>query len=350
MDQSTAMLTLDQIAEKTGGRVAGDGSIEIRSVNSLAEAQPGQITFLTSDRHAGLLSESNASAVIVAAPLEDVGIAQLVVDDPQAALIQVLGLFAPCFHKPAAGFHPTAVVHPTATIHPTASIGPHCTIGPNVAIGEETVLESGCHVGENSSIGRETCLHANVVVYPNCRIGNDCILHANTTIGATGFGYYPVKGRPTLIPHNGGVIIEDDVEIGANTCVDRAKFGNTVIGAGTKIDNQVQIAHNVTIGRCCLIAGQTGLAGSVRLGDGAIMAGDSGASDHITIGAGAIVGACSKVFSDVEPGKTVFGVPATDIGIARRSNVLIKRLPELAARLKALEKQVDQRLSEKDNR
>ncbi|MBN1125804.1 MAG: UDP-3-O-(3-hydroxymyristoyl)glucosamine N-acyltransferase [Sedimentisphaerales bacterium] len=350
MDQSVVMLTLDQIAETIGGRVIGDGSIKIRSVNSLAEAQPGQITFITSERHAGLLSGSKASAVMVAVPLEDVHIAQLLVADLQSALIAVLDLFAPHLKKPSVGLHPTAVVDESATIHPSACIGPHCTIGPNVAIGEETVLESGCRVGENSSIGRGSYLHANVVIYPNCHIGNTCILHSNSTIGATGFGYYPVEGRPKLIPHNGGVIIEDGVEIGANSCVDRAKFGNTVIGAGTKIDNLVQIAHNVIIGRCCLIAGQTGVAGSTCLGDGVIMAGDSGASDHITIGDGAIVGACSKLFDDIGPGEKVFGVPAMDVGKARRINVLTRRLPDLATRLKTLEKQVDQLLAEKDNR
>ena len=187
------------------------------------------------------------------------------------------------------------------------------------------------------------------MVYHNCSIGNNCIIGANSTIGATGFGYYFIDGQHRLIPHTGSVFIEDCVEIGANSCIDRAKFGNTVIGAGTKIDNLVQIAHNVIIGKCCLIVAQAGIAGSSKLGNGVVLAGQVGIKDHITIGDGTQIGAQAGVINDIEPNKQVVGSPAIDIKEFFRQVLLEQKLPEMSKQLKELIKRVETLEAAKDN-
>ena len=188
------------------------------------------------------------------------------------------------------------------------------------------------------------------MVYHNCKIGNNCIIQANTTIGSVGFGYYPIDGQPRLIPHNGGVVIEDCVEIGANNCVDRAKFGNTVIGAGTKTDNLVQIAHNVVIGKCCLIAGQVGISGSCRLGDGVVLAGQAGIADHKEIGSGAVIGADSGVMDNIAAGQRVLGMPAIDARKELQIWALKKHLPDMAKQLKDVIRRVDKLETSEDDK
>jgi len=189
-----------------------------------------------------------------------------------------------------------------------------------------------------------------VVVYHNCRIGTGVIIQANSTVGSTGFGYSFIDGAHRLVPHNGGVIIEDFVEIGANTCIDRAKFDNTVIGAGTKIDNLVQIAHNVKIGKCCIIVGMVGIAGSCTLGDGVIMSGGSGLKDNITVGDGAIIGAVSTVFQSIGAGEKVLGTPAVEYGRSLRIASATRRLPEMVEQLRTLKKKVKALEASKNNK
>jgi UDP-3-O-[3-hydroxymyristoyl] glucosamine N-acyltransferase len=231
----------------------------------------------------------------------------------------------------------------------TASVGPLAYIRIGARIGERTVISAGCKIGEGSVIGKDCRLDDNVVVYHNCTIGNNCIIGANTAIGATGFGYYFIDGQHRLIPHTGGVVIEDCVEIGANSCVDRAKFGNTVIGAGTKIDNLVQIAHNVVIGKCCLIAGQAGIAGSTKLGNGVVLAAQVGIKDHITIGDKTQIGAQAGVMNDIGPNKQVLGSPAINIKEFFRQVLLEQKLPEMSKQLKQLIKRVETLEAAKDN-
>jgi UDP-3-O-[3-hydroxymyristoyl] glucosamine N-acyltransferase len=221
------------------------------------------------------------------------------------------------------------------------SIGPNAVIDDRVEIGKNTCIGSGCKIGENSKIGKNCRLDSNVVVYHNCCLGNNVIIQSNSTIGSTGFGYSFIEGSHKLIPHNGGVVIEDFVEIGANCCIDRAKFGNTVIGAGTKIDNLVQIAHNVVIGKGCLIAGLVGIAGSCKLGDGVVLAGQVGLADNIEIGDGTMIGAQSGVPYDVAAGQQLLGRPAVERKEALRIIGLTGRLPKMAERLKQLERKVE---------
>jgi UDP-3-O-[3-hydroxymyristoyl] glucosamine N-acyltransferase len=335
------MFTTAQLAEKLGARLEGDGSVEVKAIGPVETASGTDITFVVDDRHLAALAESKAAAVIANRPVAGFRGAQLIVKDVKAALIEALKLFAPKLTPAARGTHPTCVLGRNVEIAQTASVGPCVSIADNVRIAENCVLAAGVRIGENCTIGHDTYLDANVVVYHNCRIGSHVIIQANTTVGSTGFGYAPVDGRPVLIPHNGGVVIEDFVEIGANCCIDRAKFGNTVIGAGTKIDNLVQIAHNVVIGKCCLIVGQVGIAGSSRLGDGVVLAGQVGMVDNVTVGDGAVVGAQAGVMRDVPAGKKVVGSPAIDYAEKVRQVALMQRLPKMAEQLKELTKRVN---------
>lgn len=340
--------TVAELAERLGGRLCGDGGRTVCGVNTLQDASPQEITFLTEEKHRPLLADCQAAAVLVEREMENCRPAQIVVGNVQKALIEALKLFAP----PVTvwkGVHPTAVVEPDAVLEEGVGIGPNVYIGHQVRIGAFTVIGPNCSIGERTQIGSRCRLDSNVVVYHDCRIGNFCILQSHCTIGATGFGYAFVDGRHQLIPHNGGVILEDGVEIGANSCVDRAKFGQTVVGAGTKIDNLVQVGHNVRIGRMCLLAGQVGLAGSAVLEDGVVLAGQVGVADHITIGSGAMAGAAATVVENVEPGQQVWGTPAQDISAEKRSVVWYRRLPKLAEDVRELKKKVQQIENAKNN-
>ena len=334
------MLTTAQIAEKINARLEGDGSIEIKSIGPVEAARENDITFVADDRHLTALAKSRAAAVILNEPVDDFCGIQLVVNDVNAALIETLKLFAPKLVPATAGVHPTAVIGKNVDIAAGASIGPNVTIADNVRIEDNCALAAGVRVGENSVIDRDTRLDSNVVVYHNCDIGRGVVIQANTTIGSTGFGYAQVDGRPVLIPHIGGVIIEDFVEIGANCCIDRAKFANTVIGTGTKIDNLVQIAHNVVIGKCCLIVGQVGIAGSSRIGDGVVLAGQVGVVDNVKIGDGVVVGAQAGVMRDISASKKVLGSPAIDYSEKLRQIAQVQRLGKMAEQLKELTKRI----------
>ena len=343
-------LIVSELAERIGAEVCGDGSGYIGGVGPLEAADSETISFVSSGRHVKVLGQSGAGAVIVSELIKDVKIVQLVVGDVNAALIEVLGIFAPVLKSQEAGIDPSAKVADDVKTGEGVSIGPCAVIDSGVEIGPGTVIGSGCRIGENTRIGSGCRFDSNVVVYHNCVIGNNVIIQANSTIGSTGFGYAFVEGSHRLIPHNGGVVIEDFVEIGSNSCIDRAKFDNTVIGAGTKIDNLVQIAHNAVIGKCCLIAGQVGIAGSVRLGDGVIMGGNSGVSDQVEIGAGTMVGTTSVVLKDVGPGHQLFGTPAIDKLEAIRVLKLTRRLPKLAEQLKQLIARIEKLESSKDDK
>jgi UDP-3-O-[3-hydroxymyristoyl] glucosamine N-acyltransferase len=338
--QKNIRFSLEQLAQKCNAQLFGDSAKIITGINTIQDAGPDEVCFLSSEKHASKLVASKAAAVLTAKRMDQCKISQLVVGNVDKALIAAMTLFAPRLTTQK-GIHPAAVIESDAVVDPTASIGPGAYIGHFVNIGANTVIGPNCSIGENTAIGANSRLDANVSVYHNCKIGNFCIILSNTTIGSTGFGYSFIDGRHQLIPHNGGVIIEDGVEIGSCTCVDRAKFGNTIIGAGTKIDNFVQIAHNAITGKACLLAGGSGIAGSGRIGDGVILAGRAGVSDNVTVGDGAIVGGQSGVFDDVKPGQKVWGLPAIDWQNQLKSVMLFKRLPELAKELKELSKRVE---------
>ena len=343
-------LTIAQLAKRLGAELVGDGAGRISAVGAIEAADENTITFITSEVHKPKLEKSHAGAVIVAEHIEGLAKPQLIVKNVNAALIEVLNLFAPELKPAARGIDPAAKIGQNTKIDKTASIGPCVVIGDKVEIGPNSVIAGGCKIGENSKVGRSCRLDSNVVVHHNCTIGNNVIIQSNSTIGSIGFGYSFIDGSHRLIPHNGGVIIEDFVEIGANCCVDRAKFENTIIGAGTKIDNLVQIAHNVVIGKCCLLAGQVGISGSCRLGDGAVLAGQVGMADNVQIGEHAIIGAQSGVIGNIAAGQQVIGSPPVDRRKWLRTVGITKRLPKLVEQLRQLAAKVEKLEAAKDNK
>jgi UDP-3-O-[3-hydroxymyristoyl] glucosamine N-acyltransferase len=350
-------ITIAQLAEQLG---AESGKIESNSPGSLSKvitaiapvktATESEITFASGDKHQSALADSCAGAVIVPKFIEDLDKPQLVVKNVNAALIKVLNIFAPKLKAITAGIDPTARLGDNIKISEGVSVGAYAVIDDGVEIGQNSVIGRGCKIGENSKIGDNCRLDSNVVIYHNCRLGNNVVIQANSTIGSVGFGYSFIEGAHRLIPHNGGVIIEDFVEIGANCCIDRAKFDNTIIGAGTKIDNLVQIAHNVTIGKCCLIVAQTGISGSCTLGSGVVLGGQAGLKDNITIGDGAMIGAQSGVIQNIAAGQTLFGTPAIDKNEILRIFTTSRRLPDMAKQIKSLIKRVEGLEAAKDNK
>ena len=356
-------LTVAQLAERLGAELAGDGSGQISTVGTIEAAGENEVAFIrdsklhyvqpgtTADgKYLSAVKQSLAGAVITGRRIENLDKPQLIVKNVNAALIEALNIFAPELKPAAKGIDPSAKVADSANIADSASIGAGVVIEDGAEIGAGTIIASGCKIGQNSKIGRNCRLDSNVVIYHNCHIGNNVIIQANTTVGSTGFGYSFIEGSHNLIPHNGGVVIEDFVEIGANCCIDRAKFGNTIIGAGTKIDNLVQIAHNVVIGKNCLIAGLVGISGSCRLGDGVVLAGQVGLADNIEIGDGTLVGAQSGIMKDIGAGEKVLGSPAVDIKEALQIMGLTMRLPKLNKRLKQLSKRVERLEAAKDDK
>jgi len=337
-------LTVAQLAKRLGAElVSGPDGIDrqINAVGAVETACESDVTFITDERHLAALKSSRAAAVIVARRRNDLSKPQLIVKNVDTALIEALKVFAPKLKAPDEGIDPTARVGKQVKIAKGVAVGAGVVIDDGVQIGLNSVISSGCKIGQNSKIGKNCRLDSNVVIYHNCRIGDNVIIQANSTIGSVGFGYCFIDGAHQLIPHNGGVVIEDFVEIGANCCVDRAKFGNTIIGAGTKIDNLVQIAHNVVIGKCCLIAGQVGISGSCKLGDGVVLGGQVGLADNIEIGDGTMVAAKSGVINDVAARQQIAGMPAIERKEALRIVGLTMRLPKLVEQVKQLAKRLE---------
>ena len=332
MENDTKNKTLGQIAELIGAELIGDGSIQIDGINGLAKAEINEISFVSDEKYLGKIKESSAGAIITNKKPEGITVPMLLVKNVDAAVIEVLKIFAKETPLPQSGVHPSAVIE------------------SNVEIGQGTYIGPGCYVGWNSKIGSNSRLDANVVVYHDCRIGSDCVIQANTTIGAVGFGYSFIDGQHKLIPHISGVIIEDFVEIGANSCVDRAKFGNTIVGAGTKIDNLVQIAHNVIIGKGCLFASHIAIAGSSEIGNGVVVAGQAGIKDHIKIGDGVVIGAQAGVITDIASGQRVLGSPAIDDKETKRIVLTTMKLPQMAKQLKKLVRKVERLEAAENNK
>lgn len=322
------------VAALVGGEVVGRGDVELAGLDTLERSGPGFLTFIRSTNYGRDWAGSKAAAALVTRGIEIEGHdpstkALIVVNDADVALLALLEKLAGPAPTPAPGVHATALIDPSAHIAPTASIGPWCVVGARSSIGEGVTLISGVRVGADCTIGRGTVLHHGVVLYDRTVLGAICTLHAGVVIGADGFGYRPDPKRGVAkIPHLGNVVIGDDVEIGANSCVDRAKFGSTTVGSKTKIDNLVQIGHGCQVGRGCLICGMAAMAGSCNIGDGAILAGQSGVADNIDIGAGAIVGAQAGVTKDIPPGEMWFGYPAGPARVMNRSYIALRGLHE----------------------
>jgi len=343
-------MKLMDLAQQLGARLVGDGQKAVTSVASLQEAGPENISFLADARHAEQMERTQAGAVIVARDFQGSSrSALLYVENVDEALEKLLLSFAPEPDVPAAGIHPSAQVAPDAQVGQQAAIGPNVVIGSGTQIGSHTVISAGCVLGRNVRIGSHCYLGPNVVVNWGCILGNRVLIHGNSTIGTDGFGYRLVNGRHRKVPHVGIVVIEDEVEIGANACVDRAKFGRTLIGRGTKIDNLVQIAHNVKIGENCIIVSQTGIAGSTELGKYVVLGGQCGIRDNIKIGDGVMAAATTAVDRDIEAGAKIVGSPARPFREFFRELSFIQKLPEMAKEIKALRKDIEKHAGTKDN-
>lgn len=333
--------TVGDIARLVGGTVVGDASARITGVNSIAEAGPGELSFIRDARYLRHLETTGAAAVLITEPPEGGSTTVIVVDTPDLAFAQVLQSIADAEQPfPEPGVHELAAVAETATLGEGVFADAHARIGDDCVIGDRVRIYAGAYVGPGCTVGAETVLHPNVVLREQTVVGARCILHAGAVLGSDGFGFAPIGGRWMKIPQVGTVHVGDDVEIGSNTAIDRATFGATRIGNGTKIDNLVQIGHNVRIGEHCVIAGKTGIAGSALIGNHVRIGAGAGINGHIEIGDGATVGANAGVAKSVAPGATVSGFPAMDHNLVRRVWVARRRLPELLRRVRQLERDV----------
>jgi UDP-3-O-[3-hydroxymyristoyl] glucosamine N-acyltransferase len=331
------VLTAAAIAEAVGGRLIGDPTATVRGVAPLDRASPTDLSFLGAAKYASAFSASRAGVVLVSPELAETPgqASRVVVDQPQEALLSLL----PRFHRradAAAGVHQTAIVGRGARLGRDVSIGPYAIIGDRVTLGDRVAVGAHTVIGEGVEIGDDSRLYPAVTIYSGSWIGRRAIIHAGARIGSDGFGYVQKGGAHVKIPHVGRCLIEDDVEIGANSTIDRGSIDDTVVGAGTKIDNLVQIAHNVRIGKLCLIMAQVGIAGSARVEDGAMLLGQVGVSGHHTIGAGARLAAQAGVFGDIPAGETWSGYPARPHKEALRAQAALFKLPSLIRRIQRL--------------
>ena len=332
--------TLAELAVELGGTVVGDAAVVIRGVAGIREAQGGDLTFLANSRYEGYVAETQASAIICDRAPRTAKVPLLQVDHPYLAFQKAVRLFRPELYNPLPGVHPTAVVSPAAHVAAGASIGPHCTVEPGARIGANSVLMAGCYVGVQAIVGEGCLFYPRVTEREECIVGDRCILHVGAVIGADGFGFAFDEGRYHKIPQVGNVVLGNDVEVGANSTIDRATTDSTRIGDGTKIDNLVQIGHNVVVGQHCIIVAQVGISGSSHLEDNVTIGGQAGVIGHVRLGKGVQVGGQSGVTKSVSPGTTVFGTPASPLPLIKRINAYLQRLPLLFDRTKALEARV----------
>ena len=328
-----------ELVRAIDARLHGPADLRIAGVNNLERAEPGDLALLASHRLMDQALHSRASAFIVPQYFPDLNGAQLVSAHPQFDFVRLITQF---FTKPRspAGIAETVVKGSNVRLGRDVSIGPFVTIGHRTTIGDRVTICPGVFLGDDVILGDDTVLHPNVSILDGCRIGSRVIIHAGTVIGSDGFGYVQHEGRHHKIPQRGIVVVEDDVEIGANVTIDRATFGATHVRQGTKIDNLVQIAHNVTVGEHGIIVAQVGIAGSTSIGKGVMIGGQAGLIDHLTIGDQAMIAAGAGIEKDVEPGARMSGRPATQSTAFFRSHILVQQLPELKKQISNLEKRL----------
>lgn len=335
-------ITVADLARRLGQPFEGDGSRTVRGVQTLERAGPDELSWAADPKHLSRLGESRAAVILVpkdcAVPE---GATVIRVSDPDLALCEALEALAPEKDTVPLGVHPSATVDPSALVE-GAAIGPHVRVGPHARIGPGTQLHAGVWIGSHTALGRDCVLWPNVVVRERVTLGERVIIHPNTTIGADGFGYLQRDGRNRKIPQIGTVVIEDDVEIGANCAVDRARSGVTRIARGVKIDNLVQIGHNTEVGEHSILVGQCGIGGSTVLGRRVVLGGQAGVIDHLRIGDGVQAAARALLTRDVAAGQLVQGSPATEIQQFARQLISVRKLPETVKQLRALAKRVEQ--------
>jgi UDP-3-O-[3-hydroxymyristoyl] glucosamine N-acyltransferase len=342
--------TLKELAEICGATLEGDARVRVTGPAALAEAEADEISYFGHARYQRELEATRAGALVapVGLPISRIDLPVLRAADANRAFERVIAAFDRLPRRPPEGVHPTAVVGQGAEIGRGVAIGPYCVVGDDCRLAEGVALHAHVVVGRKVSIGERTEIHPHVTLYERVSIGARCLIHGGAVIGADGFGFDPLLGPRGLegwakVPHAGTVVIEDEVEIGANSTVDRGRFSATRIGRGAKLDNLVHVGHNVQIGEHALIVAQVGIAGSSRIGRGAMLAGQSGVSMHVQIGDGAKVGAASSVLSDVPAGAEFMGAWAKPKREYLRELAELGRLPELARRVKELERALEAR-------
>lgn len=339
-------MTVSELAAHLGGQCFSAEPARLQAVvtgvASAQEARPGDVTFLGNPKYLAHVRSSKATVALV--PLDfalEIQPVALRVASPSAAFSEVVRRFAPLVPKPVLGIHPTAIIDSSVQLAADVAVGPYVVIEAGVSIGAGTTIGAGTIIGEGCQIGANCILHPRVTLYFGCALGNRVIIHSGAVLGADGFGYETKNGKHLKVPQLGSVQIDDDVEIGANSCVDRARFGRTWIGEGTKIDNLCQIGHNTQIGKHAILCGHVGVSGSSRIGDYVVLAGQVGLAGHLTIGDHVIVSAQSGVASDLEAAGTYMGTPAIDAKKWRRQTVRLHQIEEMAARIKKLEQLSD---------
>ncbi|MFT4586369.1 MAG: UDP-3-O-[3-hydroxymyristoyl] glucosamine N-acyltransferase [Limisphaerales bacterium] len=338
---SKPTFTVAEIAAKVQGEVTGDGAIELHGFAPADIARPGDLTFAENEDFFARAEQSEASAILVSGDFTSEEKTLIRVKNARLAFAHVLPLLFP-EKKFSAGVHTSAVVADSAEIHPTAHVGPHCVIHENAKLAPGVVVQSGSNIAHDCSLGEGTHLFPNVTLYPRTQIGKRVRIHAGTIIGSDGFGYVFDSGVHHKIPQVGNVVIHDDVEIGAGVAIDRGALGSTEIGKGTKIDNLVQIAHNLKVGENCIIVAQAGFAGSTQIGNFTTIAGQAGVAGHLKIGAQVTVMAKAGVMNSIPDGEVWLGVPARPHRQMKRQFIAVEQLPDLIKRIRHLEKKVQE--------
>ena len=333
--------TLKEIASIINGEIIGNQDIVIKGVCGIKEAQPGDITFLANPRYAPLIETTKASAIITSPEAKSENKTLIHTENPSLAFAKLISFIFPQ-EKKIEGIHPSAVLGKDVKLGKNVSISAYTVIEDNVCIGDNTIIYPNCFIGHNTTIGVDTLIYPHVSIRERIFVGNRVIIHSGTVIGSDGFGFANVEGLHYKIPQVGTVHIGDDVEIGSNVSIDRARFDKTVIGKGTKIDNLVQIAHNVVVGENSIIVAQAGISGSTAIGKGVILAGQAGIVGHVNIGDGVIVAAQSGVSKSIPAHTQVWGYPAKPFKLAKRINACIQRLPNLYKRIEQLQRKIEE--------
>lgn len=341
--------TAAEIAEQLGGELAGDPSVLLTGFAPAGTAKPGDLTFAENETYFSRAEQSEATAILVDIPLRDSRKVLIRVPNARIGFAKALPLFFP---EPAfsGGHHPTAVISASAQVAASAYVGPHCVISDGCQVAEHVVIEAGTYIGPNCHIGAHSRVFPNVTLYPGTKVGQRVRIHSGSVIGSDGFGYVLDNGLHRKVPQIGFVSIHDDAEIGANVTIDRGALGPTTIGRGAKIDNLVQIAHNVTIGDHCLVVAQTGIAGSTKLGNYVTLAGQVGIAGHLKIGSRATVAAQSGVMHDIPEGEKWFGCPAQPDRKTKRQLLALQQLPQLLRRVTELEAQLSELQKKEPNK
>ena len=332
--------TLKEITELLDGELIGDANIVITGISGIKEAKEGDITFLANPKYLPLLEKTHASAIITSKDIKTAPKPIIRTENPSLAFAKMVSFMAPSQIRHPKGIHPTVILGKDVSLGRDVAIGPYTVIEDNVSIAEATIIYSGCFVGHHTKIGKNTLIYANVSIRERISIGNRVIIHSGTVIGSDGFGFATIEGLHHKIPQIGTVEIDDDVEIGANVTIDRARFDKTVIGRGTKIDNLVQIAHNVVIGENSIVVAQVGISGSTTVGKNVVLAGQVGLVGHIAIGDNVVVMAQSGVSKSIPAGTMAWGYPAKPADVAKRVNACVQNLPRLYETIKELKKKI----------